>query len=175
MDEQSPHPFRQHIPLIFLGSLLLLNTSLNLLNFRQFKNLIALHSPNPSSAPLAQVALTPTPAPSELSAIKDELIQIRADQRKLTQVLGSSQSLDNISDFLLDPDNPATQSVTITDPKFSTVDVHATPLASSKIVGQLAYGHKYPYIATQGAWFEVQILENLNGFVSTSLTQLVPR
>lgn len=168
MEEKSEKAWLKHLPLIVIVCLLMANTSLNYANLVQYRSLLqTLKQPVViSNAPQADTT-------ANLDTIRDELVQIRAEQRKLNQVLGSSKSLENLSDFLIDPQVTATQSVSIKDPKFTSIDVFASPKSSAKIVSQLTFGQLYPVISSSAGWYQIKVLENLSGYVSSDLVTLI--
>jgi hypothetical protein len=168
MEEKSGKAWLKHLPFIVIACLLMVNASLNYTNLLQYRSLLqTLKQPVViSNAPQAVNT-------ANLDTIRDELVQIRAEQRKLNQVLGSSKSLENLSDFLIDPQVTATQSVSIKDPKFTSIDVYASPQSSAKIVSQLTFGHSYPVISSSAGWYQIKVLENLTGYVSSNLVSLI--
>ncbi len=143
-----------------------------IINIAGFTLLYFRSSPTWSNSP------SPLPTPvisqqtsSELTAIRNELKELRNQQADLRRVLGTSESSKDLSDFLPDTTQPATQSVTIADPRFKNIDVFELPLASSKIIGQMLSNHYYPYTIKQGNWYQINLPSGIYGWVDSQLVK----
>jgi len=105
----------------------------------------------------------------QLQEIKDELTLLRAEQRGLSQILGISTSAEDIAKIISSFENEGSTTpsqekpagyITISDAKYSLVDVYEQSVSSSKIVGQIEYGKNYPYFSKVGSWYEIKLLSN---------------
>lgn len=101
--------------------------------------------------------------------IKDELEALRGDKMTSGTTLGlTSDDTDNYA-YL----GNLIGNITIADSKWSKIDVFQDTVSSSKIVGQIEYGEKYPFFESKGSWYQIELPSGQNGWVSASFVKEV--
>lgn len=137
------------------------------------------------NATLAKASLTSTPKgdsssasgiQQDLTEIKGQLAQIRADVRGETPVLGSDTTTD-ISALISQLEAESKQSpaasptalmkVTIKDSQFKLVNMYMEKSYSAKIVANLEYGNVYGYAKKENGWYQVVLPTGLSGWVNS--------
>ena len=107
---------------------------------------------------------------SELEDIKDELSDLKDEQ--LTEgTLGLTDEYDYSSESILS-DTPK-GSLTISDSKWSLIDIFEDSLSYSKIVGQIEYGETYPFFESRGNWYLTKLPDGTEGWVTASFVKEV--
>lgn len=104
---------------------------------------------------------------SEVEDIKDELEALRSDKMTSSVTLGlTTDDMDNYADL-----GNSIGNVTISDSKWSEVDVFQDTVSSSKIIGQIEYGETYPFYESRGSWYQIELPSGQNGWVSANFVK----
>lgn len=141
----------QIITFVALGLILVLQTA-NLLSMRSLRR-----QPLPP-APISNIVASPSADISpQLTAIQNELVKIRADQRDLTQILGLTTA------------SPAPAPVTnlTADANYPSVNVYDQPSLSAKVVGRINPGRAYPYSTLQNNWYHITLPDGTSAWVES--------
>src|SRR3989344_807443 len=131
----------------------------------------------PSPAPTANMSPSSPNSGTDserLTQIEQQADSIQAENQTLRrQILGSAVSPPpaGLAAVLPDLDTTAAQSITISDSRFSQIDVYEIPLASSKVVSHLEFGKVYPFTSRQKDWYQVQLPDGIFGWVSAQLVK----
>jgi hypothetical protein len=101
---------------------------------------------------------------SEVEEIKDDIEALRNEQAASGATLGlTSNDTFDYSDL-----GNSIGNITITDSRWSTIDVFQDTVSSSKIIGQIEYGETYPFFESQGNWYRIELPSGQNGWVTAS-------
>ena len=104
---------------------------------------------------------------SEVEDIKDELEALRDEKMTSRDTLGlTSVDTYNYSDL-----GNSIGEITITDSKWSVIDVFQDTVSSSKIIGQIEYGETYPFFESQGNWYQIELPDGQVGWVSANFVK----
>jgi hypothetical protein len=169
MENTGQNPTVSKFPLLILGVVIVSN----LLGFGLIYHRLTV----PQSTPQDPSSTSPSTSTdnsitTRLAQVESDLAALRSESRLLKQVLGTSTSTDtSLSSTLPDISLAATQSITISDPKFPTIEVFELPLASSKVVSRLDFGKSYPFTSRQGEWYHLQLPDGLFGWVNAQLVK----
>lgn len=108
---------------------------------------------------------------SELEDIKDELSNLKDDQ--LTEgTLGLTDEYEPYTSKSVSS-NTSRGYLTISDNRWSLVDIFEDSLSSSKIVGQMEYGEKYPFFESRGSWYLIRLPDGTEGWITASFVKEV--
>ena len=104
---------------------------------------------------------------SEVEDIKDELEALRDEGAVSGVTLGlTANDTYDYSDL-----GSSIGKITITDNKWSTIDVFQDTVSSSKIIGQIEYGETYPFFESRGNWYRIELPSGQDGWVSASFVK----
>ena len=104
---------------------------------------------------------------SEVEDIKDEIETLRDKQAVSEATLGlTSDDTYDYSDL-----GNSIGNITITDNKWSVIDVFQDTVSSSKIIGQIEYGEAYPFFESRGSWYRIELPGGQDGWVSASFVK----
>lgn len=94
----------------------------------------------------------------ELSDIKDELFRLGGPPAGGDSLGGSTLGKDNFTQDPLDlasTDEMPAGKLTISDPKWSIVDVYAQDSFASQVIGEINFGVQYSFFESTGSWYKV--------------------
>ena len=103
----------------------------------------------------------------EVEDIKGDIEALRDEQAASEATLGFTSDDSYSYSDLGDPMG----SITITDSKWSVIDVFQDTVSSSKIIGQIEYGEIYPFFESQGNWYRIELPSGQDGWVSASFVK----
>jgi hypothetical protein len=104
---------------------------------------------------------------SEVEDIKDDIEALRDEQAASRATLGFSSDDSYSYSDLGDPMG----SITITDSKWSVIDVFQDTISSSKIIGQIEYGETYSFFESRGSWYRIELPSGQDGWVSANFVK----
>ncbi len=101
----------------------------------------------------------------EVEDIKDDIEALRDNQATSEVTLGLTS--DNTYNYSA-PGDPI-GNITISDSRWSVIDVFQDTVPSSKIIGQIEYGEAYPFYESRGSWYRIELPNGQDGWVSAGL------
>ena len=104
---------------------------------------------------------------SEVEDIKDELEALRNEK----MVSGATLGLTSVDTYNYSDLGSSIGEITIADSKWSIIDVFQNTVSSSKIIGQIEYGETYPFFESQGNWYQIELPDGQDGWVSASFVK----
>lgn len=108
---------------------------------------------------------------SEIEDIKDKLSDLK-DKQLTGGTLGLTDEYEPyVSENILS--NTPKGYLTISDNKWSLIDIFEDSLSSSKIVGQMEYGKTYPFFESRGNWYLTKLPDGTEGWVTASFVKEV--
>ena len=112
---------------------------------------------NPAPPTIISTTASSSAIQEQLTAIRDELVKLRADQRDLTSVLGLTTA---------SPAPTPTTNLTV-DANSPVVNVYDQPFSTATIVGRISPGRAYPYTTLQENWYRIALPDGIAAWVES--------
>src|SRR4030042_4697004 len=112
-----------------------------------------------------------------LDNIREELINIKAEQRGITKILGITSSASEVSQLINSlSSGSASESASNTPDAIGFVTpissskstyAYSEPKLSSEKLSKLNYNQKYPFFKKQGTWYQILLPDDTEGWASS--------